>query len=64
MNDPAYRERARVQALKWAMGQPYHNRIDDECCPDFSCCCPELFESDSQKRWQSYRRLAERQDKA
>ena len=24
---------------------PYHNLVDDECCPDFSCCVPSLFES-------------------
>lgn len=48
-NKIAYHERARVQALKWAMGQPYHNNIDDECCPDFSCCHPDLFEKKSIK---------------
>lgn len=48
------RERARVQCLRWAMGQSYHNRVDDECCPDFSCCQPELFEKDQSKRWQAY----------
>ena len=56
MVDAAYRERCRCQALKWAMGQPYHNRIDDECCPDFSCCVPELFEKDDARRWESYHR--------
>lgn len=51
-----YDERCKAQALKWAMGQPYHNRIDDECCPDFSCCRPDLFEKDEEKRWNSYRK--------
>ncbi len=51
-----YQERVRAQTLKWAMGQPYHNRIDDECCPDFSCCQPDLFERDDGKRWEVYRR--------
>jgi hypothetical protein len=51
-----YKERVRVQAFQWAMGKPYHNRIDDECCPDFSCCHPDLFERDASKRWESYRR--------
>jgi hypothetical protein len=32
-----YRERCRQQVFNWAMGKPLHNRIDDECCPDFSC---------------------------
>lgn len=49
-----YQERVRVQTLSWAMGRPYHNTIDDECCPDFSCCQPELFERDQAKRWQHY----------
>lgn len=47
-------ERSRVQCLKWAMGTPNHNRIDDECCPDFSCCHPELFETDQAERWATY----------
>lgn len=56
MNKPGYRERARSQALSWAMGNSYHNNIDDECCPDFSCCHPDLFERDQEKRWQNYHR--------
>jgi len=36
------------------MGNPYHNNIDDECCPDFSCCVPDMFEKDEAKRWQQY----------
>lgn len=51
-----YRERARVQALSWAMGRSYHNRVDDECCPDFSCCTPDLFEANVDKRWASYKK--------
>jgi hypothetical protein len=50
-----YKERVKAQTLKWAMGQPYHNNIDDECCPDFSCCKPEMFEQDETKRWEYYR---------
>lgn len=52
-----YRERAKTQALKWAMGCPYHNLVDDECCPDFSCCVASLFESDAEKRWKLYDEL-------
>lgn len=51
-SDLAYKERARCQCLSWTMGNSYHNRIDNECCPDFSCCNPELFEQDEAKRWQ------------
>ncbi len=50
-----YRDRVKSQTLKWAMGQPHHNNIDDECCPDFSCCCPEMFELDDAKRWAYYK---------
>jgi hypothetical protein len=38
------------------MGNPYHNKIDDECCPDFSCCVPDMFEQDREKRWEHYQR--------
>jgi hypothetical protein len=38
------------------MGRAVHNRIDDECCPDFSCCRPEMFEQDQAKRWETYDR--------
>ncbi len=51
-----YRERVRVQTLTWAMGRSVHNRVDNECCPDFSCCHPDLFEQDSAKRWETYHR--------
>jgi hypothetical protein len=48
--DPEYANRVRLQGLAWVAGMPFHNRIDDECCPDFSCCHPELFEEDQEKR--------------
>lgn len=48
----SYHLRAEAQSLAWAQGSPYHNVIDDECCPDFSCCHPDLFEKDESKRWQ------------
>lgn len=50
-----YHDRVRVQTLRWAEGTPYHNNVDDECCPDFSCCQPDLFEEDADKRWALYR---------
>jgi hypothetical protein len=49
-----YQERVRVQTLRWAMGDPYHNSVDNECCPDFSCCHPDMFEKDTLKRWRLY----------
>jgi len=27
----------------WLAGNSVHNKVRDECCPDFSCCNPELL---------------------
>lgn len=52
-----YKERVKAQTLKWAQGVPYHNNIDNECCPDFSCCQSDMFEKDeAKKRWEYYRK--------
>lgn len=51
----AYKQRVKSQLLSWARGAPFHNPVDDECCPDFSCCHPDLFETDEVKRWGYYR---------
>jgi hypothetical protein len=40
---PGYKNRLNEQTLNWLKGSPRHNQIDDECCPDFSCCVPELL---------------------
>lgn len=45
-----YQQRVIRQCLKWVNGKSEHNAIDDECCPDFSCCMPDLFEQDQTKR--------------
>ena len=47
-----YRERVVRQTRMWANGDAVHNDIDAECCPDFSCCEPHLFEQDRSKRMQ------------
>ena len=52
--DPRYYERARNQSLAWAQGRPYHEPINDECCPDFSCCEPDLFTQDEAERWRMH----------
>ncbi len=31
------------QLNAWVAGDSKHNTVDDECCPDFSCCRPELL---------------------
>ena len=40
---PGYKKRLDKQTLEWLNGNPKHNHIDDECCPDFSCCNPSLL---------------------
>lgn len=38
----------------WVNGMPLHNHLDDECCPDFSCCKPSLIApEETRKRFQS-----------
>lgn len=46
----AYRTRVIAQCEAWVRGDSKHNFIDDECCPDFSCCVPACFEPDRLKR--------------
>ena len=31
------------QMRQWVEGKSIHNIERDECCPDFSCCNPELL---------------------
>ena len=38
-----YQESVNHQVKWWAAGIPTHNPIGDECCPDFSCCQPQLL---------------------
>ena len=39
MSDPSID----YQLKNWLAGKPLHNYARDECCPDFSCCKPELL---------------------
>ena len=50
LNDLHYHDRVLLQGLLWLDKEPYHNDIDEECCPDFSCCEPDLFEKNRSKR--------------
>ncbi len=38
------------QLAQWLKGNPVHNDIRDECCPDFSCCDPELLASEEERK--------------
>ena len=49
-----YAKRTKEQDKLWAKGEAVHNHVDGECCLDFSCCVPELFEQDESKRWAYY----------
>ena len=55
-----YKVRVACQARLWIQGESIHNRVDDECTPDFSCCKPELFEHDRLKRIAIYNAWATR----
>lgn len=46
----AYQQRAVDQGKTWVNGKSEHNAIDNECCPDFSCCVPSLFTKDRADR--------------
>lgn len=37
-----YKQRIDYQLSEWVKGISIHNDIEDECCPDFSCCRPDL----------------------
>ena len=45
-----YRHRCRSQVELWAQGVSIHNTVDDECCPDFSCCKPQMKASDEERQ--------------
>lgn len=54
-----YQQRALEHAEAWVDGRVYHDHINDECCPDFSCCYPELYEQDRLKRVERLNHLRE-----
>ena len=39
------------QLEEWVRGNPMHNPIRDECCPDFSCCQGDMMEEEVRKRF-------------
>lgn len=54
MSQTEYNKRFLAQGLKWVNGISEHNHVDGECCPDFSCCFPDLFESNAAVRRKRY----------
>lgn len=43
VHKPGYRARQQKQLDLWVQGTAVHNEVDDECCPDFSCCQQQLL---------------------
>ena len=39
-----------TQLVEWLRGNPRHNVFRNECCPDFSCCQPNLLWCLKQRR--------------
>lgn len=39
------------QIQAWVDGKPYHDgdKVNGECCPDFSCCCQEIITPKEEK---------------
>ena len=55
-----YHDRVLIQGLLWLDEISVHNDVDEECCPDFSCCEPDLFEKDIKKRRRTHNNFLER----
>jgi hypothetical protein len=55
-----YQSRVIRQTLLWVNGRSEHNVQDNECCPDFSCCFPEMFEQDQARRVDYFTKLLRR----
>lgn len=58
MTATPYQKRVYQQGIDWVNGKPVHNTVDDECCPDFSCCFPTLFETDKKIRIAMHNKFA------
>jgi len=44
MSDKDKERRRENQIDEWVKGNSYHNKIDNICCPDYSCCKPEFLQ--------------------
>jgi hypothetical protein len=62
LNELHYHDRVVIQGLLWIEGESLHNDIDNECCPDFSCCELELFEKDKEERKRIYNNTLDRME--
>lgn len=49
------------QLKDWVNGDCHHSYTPghgEECCPEFSCCYPDMFEQDRAKRVERYNQYA------
>lgn len=53
---PDYQEECLRQLIKWNNGNSTHHSMTGECCPDFSCCFPMLYEKDPLRRAEEMRK--------
>ena len=44
-------EHRKVQLENWLQGISKHNIVDDECCPDFSCCTGKIASEEWRQRF-------------
>ena len=56
---PEYTESLVHQLRMWIHGVSIHNAFSDECCPDFSCCRPELLNDRAKRERVGFAELAE-----
>lgn len=47
----ADRKSVTEQLVSWICGSSIHNRIRDECCPDFSCCGQTIWPIETRLRF-------------
>lgn len=45
-----YLKRKYKQLIHWMDGFSLHNHVDDECCPDFTCCANILPDDEDAKK--------------
>ena len=54
------KQRVDHQLNEWAEGNPNHNLVDDECCPDFSCCNRTLLQPEEIRK--TFKKVCEKAD--
>jgi hypothetical protein len=47
-----------LQLERWREGWSWHNTFSDECCPDFSCCRPDMLTPEAERRERANREIA------